>query len=140
MKRVFFLALVFLFILTGCDDTIGTPLIKVDQQHADLSQFYEISAGSGFLLDISTYQFTNRATGMPLFPNYVEVVMGTGSYGQEWPEGQSQLLVTTSTLQPFEGVERFESFQAGQQFFVAIGEKGSDGLFHSYWMGAVTIK
>ena len=144
LKKIAWVALavgLLLFSLTGCDESqSGTPVINVDQQHADLSSFYEIPSGSGFVLDLGNYQLVNPSSGFPAVPNYIQVVMVPGTYGQDWPAGETRLSVSTATLQPFPGVDPLSGFVSGEQFFVAIGEKGSDGLFSAYWMGAVTIK
>jgi hypothetical protein len=144
MKRLFLVSAICVLLLSACG-TASTaastvtpaplPVLQVDAQHMltpDLA--YNISAGEGFVLDASNYDF-GTASG----PTVVQVVMGGRVYQTNWVSGATSQAIRAVELEPAPGLARLSVFSAGQQLIVAIGSLDAHGQFSPMWVGVVNF-
>ncbi len=139
----------------------GLPIIKVDRQHdfvftenhagenPPIVLRYEITAGDGFVLDVSGYDFTKAPSRYRAFritrPNSISVgirfydgMYKTNYYYVDWVDNQILFPLTTKTLLPEEGAKPFTGFKSGQSIIIAVGH--FDRTFYPFWGSGADIK
>ena len=139
MTRIFLVLILVSWMLSSCATTTSTPdplpVIVVDQQHMNTAGLeYQIPAGSGFVLDASTYDFGSST------PMAVQVVTGNLFYQTAWAGAATQQTVLVSDLKPLFNANPLTEFSSGQQLIVSIGSLSMQGRFKPIWVGVVNVK
>ncbi len=144
MKQLFFVLLLLACLLGACNTqapvtatatSAPLPVIVVDQQHMDTAGLaYDMSAGDGFVLDASRYDFG------PATPTAVQVVAGSAIYQTTWTENATQQAVLVSDLNPLLNTKTLTTFSSGQQLIVSIGSLTMQGRFKPLWVAVIDVK
>jgi hypothetical protein len=145
MKRLLLVSTLLVLLFTACGTSSPAipatptaaplPVLVVDEQHmTTVNLAYEISAGDGFVLDASNYEFSPAGE-----PSLVQVVVSGRVFQGNWTSGATSQAVRAATLKPLAGSSQLAGFSAGQQLIISIGYQKTNGRFSPLWVAVVNI-
>jgi hypothetical protein len=120
------------------------PSILVDDDHLQIQgypqKFYDISSGSGLIVDTTGYLFRIPDILKVDQPNMIQLIAGNSQlYSYKVQAKANKYLLSGDTLTPSGNAKPFDKFIAGQQIAIAIGYQDEKSQFFVIWVGMVNI-